>query len=103
MKIKTLFVCFFKCSFLKRVCAVIFELDEVSTSNFVKFPLQRMTLKVERVFEKNKQNIESKTGQNGHELRNQKGPQPMQNFLHEEKIPFFVRFYHFILLKTSVW
>ena len=52
MKIKTLFVCFFKCSFLKRVCAVIFELDEVSTSNFVKFRFQRMTLKIERVFEK---------------------------------------------------
>ena len=52
MKIKTLFVRFFKCSFLKRVCAVIFELDEVSTSNFVKFLFQRMTLKIEKVFEK---------------------------------------------------
>ena len=35
-----------------RVCAVIFVLDEVSTSNFVKFRFQRMTLKIERVFEK---------------------------------------------------
>ena len=52
MKIKTLFVCFFKFSFLKRVCAVIFELVGVSTYNFVKFQFQRMTLKIERVFEK---------------------------------------------------
>ena len=52
MKITTLFVCLFKCSFLKRVCAVIFELDEVSTSFFIKFQFQRMTLKIERVFEK---------------------------------------------------
>ena len=53
MKIKTLLVYFF--TFLKRVCAVIFELDEVSISNFVKFPCQRMTLKIERVFEKTNQ------------------------------------------------
>ena len=95
MKIKTLFVCFFKCSFLKRVCAVIFELDKVSTSNFIKFRFQRMTLKIERAFEK--------TGQNGHELSNQKGPQPMQNFLHEDKIHFFVRLYQYILITISGW
>ena len=52
MKIKTLFVRFFKCSFVLRVGAVIFELDKVSMSNFVKFKLLGMTLKIERVFEK---------------------------------------------------
>ena len=54
MKIKTLFVCFFKCSFLKRGCAVIFELNDVSTSNFVKFQCQLITL---NYLEKTKQNI----------------------------------------------
>ena len=62
-----------------------------------------MTLNIERVFEKNKHHFESKTGQRGHEFSNQKGPQPMQNVLNEEKIQFFVRLYHYILLKTSVW
>ena len=32
--------------------AVIFELDEVSISNFVKFELQRISSKIERAFEK---------------------------------------------------
>ena len=35
-----------KCSFIKRVGAVIFELDEFSTSNFLKFRFQSMTLKI---------------------------------------------------------
>ena len=52
MKIKTWFVRFFKCSFVLRVGAVIFELDKVSMSNFVKFEFRSMTLKIERVFEK---------------------------------------------------
>ena len=52
MKIKTWFVRFFKCSFVLRVGAVIFELDKVSMSNFVKFKFLGMTLKIERVFEK---------------------------------------------------
>ena len=43
---------FFKCSFIKRAWSVIFELDEVSILNFVKFRFQRMTLKIEGVFEK---------------------------------------------------
>ena len=51
MKIKTLFVCFFKCSFVLRVGAVIFELDKVSMSKFVKFKFLGTTLKIERVFE----------------------------------------------------
>ena len=52
MKIKTWFVRFFKCSFVLRVGAVIFELDKASMSNFVKFKFLSMTLKIERVFEK---------------------------------------------------
>ena len=48
-----------------------------------------MTLKIERVFEKNKQNCESKTGQKGHEFSNQKGPQQMQKFLHVISILFY--------------
>ena len=52
MKIKTWFVRFFKCSFVLRVGAVIFELDKFSMSNFVKFEFRSMTLKIERVFEK---------------------------------------------------
>ena len=52
MKIKTWFVCFFKCSFVLRVGAVIFELDKVSMSNFVKFEFQGMISKIEGVFEK---------------------------------------------------
>ena len=52
MKIKTWFVRFFKCSFVLRVGAVIFELDKVSMSNFVKFEFRSMTLKIEGVFEK---------------------------------------------------
>ena len=50
-----MFVRFFKCSFVLRVGAVIFELDEVSMSNFVKFEFLSMTLKIERVFEKRTQ------------------------------------------------
>ncbi len=52
MKTKTWFVRFFKCSFVLRVGAVIFELDKVSMSNFVKFEFRSMTLKIEGVFEK---------------------------------------------------
>jgi hypothetical protein len=55
MKIKTWFVCFFKCSFVLRVGAVIFELDKVTMSNFVKFEYMSMTLKIERVFEKTRE------------------------------------------------
>ena len=52
MKIKTWFVRFFKCSFVLRVVAVVFELDKVSMSNLVKFEFLGMTLTIERVFEK---------------------------------------------------
>ena len=50
-----------------------------------------MTLKIEGVFEKNKQHFESKTGQKGYECTYQKGQQQMQNFLHEEKVNFFCK------------
>ena len=43
---------FFKCSFVLRVGSVIFELDIVSMSNFVRFKFLSMILKIERVFEK---------------------------------------------------
>ena len=43
---------FFKCSFLLMVGAVIFELYEVSMSNFAQFKFLSMTLKIERVSEK---------------------------------------------------
>ena len=72
MKTKTWFVCFFKCSFVLRVGAVIFDHDEVS--NFVKFKFLSMTLKIERVFEKNNKSLSQK----GHEFSKYKGPQPMQ-------------------------
>ena len=52
MKTKTWFVCFFKCSFVLRVGAVIFELNYVSMSNFVKFKFLSMILKIDRAFEK---------------------------------------------------
>ena len=45
MKIKKhVFVRLFKCSYVLRVVAVIFELDEVSMSNFVKLKFLSMTL-----------------------------------------------------------
>ena len=52
MKTKTFFCSFFKYSFIRRVGAVIFELNEVSISNFVRFQLQSMSSKIERAFEK---------------------------------------------------
>ena len=52
MKIKTWFVRFFKCSFVLRVGAVIFELNKLSMSNMVKFEFLGMTLTIEGIFEK---------------------------------------------------
>ena len=51
MKIKHGLIVFFKLSFVLRVGAVIFELEKVSMSNFVKFELRSMTLKIGGVFE----------------------------------------------------
>ena len=39
-------------------------------------------------FEDTNKTLSQKTGQKGHEFSNQKGPQQMQNFLHEEKYFF---------------
>ena len=64
-------------------------------SNFVKFELRSMTLKIERVFEKTN-NFESKTGQKGHKFSKEKGLQPMQKY-------FFIRLNHYILSTTYVW
>ena len=52
MKIKTLFVRFFKCSLNFRAHALQLELSKVSIFNFVKFELQSMSSKIERAFEK---------------------------------------------------
>ena len=47
MKTKTWFVCFFKCSFVLRVGAVIFELDKIGMSNLVKLEFWSLTMKIE--------------------------------------------------------
>ncbi len=52
------------------------------------------------IWRRKKLNIESKTGQNGHDLSNQKGPQQMQNFLHEEKIFFFCKIISLYTIKN---
>ena len=52
MKIKTWFLCFFKCSLNFRAHDLQSELSKVNISNFVKFRLQSMTSKIERAFEK---------------------------------------------------
>ena len=80
MKIKTWFVRFFKCSFVLRVGAVIFELDKVSMSNFVKFKFLGMALEIERVFEKTNLILSKKLAKWAMNFVNKKGPQPMQNF-----------------------
>ena len=68
MKKKTWFVRFFKCSFVLRVGAGIFELDKVSMSNFVKFKFLGRTLEIKRVFEKMNIILSKKTGQICHEF-----------------------------------
>ena len=52
MKIKTYFFCFFKGLLNFRAHALQSELNKVSIQNFVKFGLQSMSSKIERVFEK---------------------------------------------------
>ena len=47
-----------------------------------------MTLKIEQIFEKNKQHFESKTGQKGYEFIYQTGPKQMLNILHDKKSNF---------------
>ena len=72
MKIKTWFVSFFKCSFVLRVGAVIFELDKVSMSNLVKFEFRSMTLKIERIFEKTNNILSQKLAKRAMSLINKK-------------------------------
>ena len=102
MKTKTWFVRFYKCSFVLRVGAVIFELyNKVSMSNFVKFEFLSMTLKIERVFEKTNIILSQKLSKRAMNLVSKKDHNQctisyMRNF-------FSVRLNHYILLTTSVW
>ena len=52
MKIKTWFVCFFKCSLNFRAHALQFELNNVGYTNFAKFQLQIISFKIGQAFEK---------------------------------------------------
>ena len=52
MKIKTLYVDFFKCSFIKRVRAVTFELHEGTKYSLVKIKLQSTSSKIGQGFGK---------------------------------------------------
>ena len=52
MKIKTLYVNFFKCSFIKRGSAVIFELHGGTIFSLVKFKFQSMSYKIEQALVK---------------------------------------------------
>ena len=52
MKTKTWFVRFFKCSLNFGAHALQSELSKVMISNFVKFKLQSMSLKIKQEFEK---------------------------------------------------
>ena len=88
MKIKHAFVRFFKCSFVFRVGAVIFELDKVSMSNFVRFKFRSLTLKIERVFEKTNIILSQKLANRPINLESKKGHNQCKNFIHKEKIHF---------------
>ena len=98
-----MFVCFFKCSFVLRVGAVIFELDEVSMSNFVKFEFLSMTLKIERVFEKTNTILSQKLAKRAMNLVTKKDHNQCKISYMRKKYIFFVRLYHYILLTTYVW
>ena len=52
MKTKALYVHLFKCSFINRFGAVIFELVQGTLSPFVKLKFQRISLRIEPAFEK---------------------------------------------------
>ena len=71
MKAKTWFVCFFKYSLNFKAHALQLELNKVSISNFVKFRLQSISLKIEQAFEKTKYKIyqnRAKKGKKGHPI-----------------------------------
>ena len=103
MKIKTWFVCFFKCSFVLRVRAVIFELDKDSMSNFVKFEFLGMTLNIERVFEKTNIIFSQKQSKLAMNLASKNDNNQCQISYMRKNTFFFVRFNHYMLLTTSVW
>ena len=67
---------------------VIFELDAVSISNFVKFRFQCMTLKIKRVFEKINKILSQKQAKWAMNLITKKDHKQMQNLLHEKKVNF---------------
>ena len=103
MKIKTWFVRFFKCSFVWRVGAVIFELDKVSMSNFVKFKFLGMTLKIKRVFEKTNIILSQKLSKCAMNLVSKKDHNHCKISYIRKKYIFFVRLNHYILLTTYAW
>ena len=103
MKIKTWFVCFFKCSFVLRVGAAIFELDKVSTSNFVKFEFRSMTLKIGRVFEKTNKLFSQKLAKRAMNLVSKKDHNQCKYSYTRKKKTLFVRLNHYILSTTYVW
>ena len=88
MKIKTWFVRFFKCSFVLRVGAVIFELNKVGMSNFVKFEFWSMTLKIEGAFEKTNKILRQKHAKRAMNLVSKMDHNQCKNFLNEEKNVF---------------
>ena len=103
MKIKTWFVCFFKCSFLLRVGAVIFELDKVSMSNLVKFKFRSMTSKIERIFEKTNKIFSQKLAKRAMNSLSKKDHKQCKNSYMRKKCIFFVRLNYYILSTTYVW
>ena len=103
MKLKTWFVRFFKCLFVLRVGAIIFELDKVSISNFVKFEFLSMTLKIERVFEKANKMLSQKLAERAMNLVSKTDHNQCKNSDTRKKYIFFVRLNHYILSTTYVW
>ena len=103
MKIKTWYVRFFKCSFVLRVGAVIVELDKVSMSNFVKFVLRSMTLKIKGVFEKMKKILSQKLAKRARNLASKRDHNQYKISYMRNKMQFFVRVDTYILLTTYVW
>ena len=85
-----MFVRFFKCSFVLRVGAVIFELNEVSMSNFVKFKFLSMTLKIERVFEKTNTILSQKLAKRAMNLVTKKDHKKCKISYMRKKYIFFV-------------
>ena len=85
--------CFFKCSFVLRVGAVIFELNKVSMSNFVKFKFWSLTLKIKRVFEKTNIILSIKLAKRAMNLRSKKD-------YNQCKISYMRQNYIFFMIET---